>query len=271
MGWWGKVLGGAFGALVGGPLGAVLGAALGHSFDQGRAQNFDREPALGRGEQERVQAAFFTATFAIMGHLAKADGRVSEAEIRHAREVMARLGLPEAARQLAMDLFNQGKLASFDRDAALGQLKSECGHRRNLLRLFLEIQIAGALADRELHGAELGILQHLAAGLGLAAELQHLLTLHRVGAEFGAGFGGESLGEAPPSPARKLADAHAVLDLAEGASDGEVKRAYKRLMAQHHPDKLVAQGLPEEMMKAATEKTIEIKAAYDTIRAARGL
>lgn len=268
MGWWGKVLGGAFGALVGGPLGAVLGAALGHSFDQGRAQNFDAAPVLGRGEQERVQAAFFTATFALMGHLAKADGRVSEAEIRHAREVMERLGLPEAARQLAIDLFNQGKQPGFDHDAALAQLKRECGHRRNLLRLFLEIQIAGALADRELHGAELGILQRLADTLGLSAELEHLLTLHRVGAEFGGPGAGEI---PPPSPARKLADAYALLGLPESASDEEVKRAYKRLMAQHHPDKLVAQGLPEEMMKAATEKTVEIKAAYDTVRAARGL
>lgn len=264
MAWWGKVLGGAFGALIGGPLGAVLGAALGHSFDQGRATDFDGEAGLARGEKERVQTAFFTATFAVMGHLAKADGRVSEAEIRHAREVMERLGLPEPARRLAMDLFNQGKLPGFELDTALDQLKRECGHRKNLLRLFLEIQIAGAFADRELHGAEVSILRRLAGRLGLLPELEHLLAMHRVGAECFEG-------EAAVAPERRLAGAYAVLGLAGGASDEEVKRAYKRLMAQHHPDKLVAQGLPEEMMKAATEKTIEVKAAYDTVRAARGL
>lgn len=259
MAWWGKVVGGAFGALIGGPLGAVLGAALGHQFDKGLAQDFDGAARLGQGEQERVQTAFFTATFAIMGHVAKADGRVSEAEIRHAREVMARLGLPEPARQLAMDLFNQGKLPGFDLVAALAQLRRECGHKRNLLRLFLEIQIAGAFADRELHGAEVDILRTLAAGLGLAPELEHLLRLHQAGGAFRE--------EVPP--ARRLEEAYAVLGVAEDAPEAEIKRAYKRLMSQHHPDKLVAQGLPEEMMKAATEKTVEIRAAYDAVRAAR--
>jgi DnaJ like chaperone protein len=61
-----------------------------------------------------------------------------------------------------------------------------------------------------------------------------------------------------------------VLGVAAGATDAEVKTAYRRLMNQHHPDKLVAKGLPEEMVALATEKTQEIKAAYDTVKAARG-
>lgn len=262
MSWWGKLLGGAFGALLGGPLGALLGAALGHQFDRGLDGQGVSDASLAPGEQERVQSAFFTATFTIMGHVAKADGRVSEAEIAHAREVMQRLGLPDQARQLAIALFNQGKQPGFDFGLVLEQLRRECGHRRNLLRLFLEIQIAAALADTELHGAEIGILKQLAAGLGFESELEHLLALHRGQFEFGP--------RASIKPADALAEAYRVLDIPASASDDEVKRAYKRLMSQHHPDKLVAQGLPEEMMKAATEKTVEIKAAYETVRAARG-
>lgn len=264
MAWWGKVVGGAFGALLGGPLGAALGAALGHQFDKGLASDFDALPGAGRGDRERIQTAFFTATFATMGHVAKADGRVTEAEIRHAKEVMSRLGLPEAARELAIDLFNQGKLPGYDLSAALTQLKRECGHRRNLLRLFLEIQIAGAFADRQLHGAEVGILRQIAGTLGFDAELESLLALHQAGGSFG-----DDTAAIPNG--RRLDNAYAVLGLTEDAEDAEVKRAYKRLMAQHHPDKLVSQGLPEEMMQAATEKTQEIKAAYDTVRAARGI
>jgi len=76
MSWWGKALGGAFGFMLGGPLGALLGIAFGHNFDKGLGSVLGDE-SLGRGDQERVQAAFFTATFSVMGHIAKADGKVT--------------------------------------------------------------------------------------------------------------------------------------------------------------------------------------------------
>ena len=77
MNWWGKILGGTFGFMMGGPLGAALGAALGHQFDKG-IKNISME---GSPENDQVKAAFFTATFSVMGHVAKADGYVSDAEI----------------------------------------------------------------------------------------------------------------------------------------------------------------------------------------------
>ena len=61
-----------------------------------------------------------------------------------------------------------------------------------------------------------------------------------------------------------------MLNVQPDAGEAEVKRAYRRLMSQHHPDKLVSKGLPEEMVKVATRKTQEIKAAYEKIREARG-
>jgi DnaJ like chaperone protein len=86
MSWWGKLIGGSVGFFFGGPLGAILGTAVGHSFDHAKAAvgggNF------GFGNPERVQIAFFTATFSVMGHLAKADGRVSEEEIAEVRTTM---------------------------------------------------------------------------------------------------------------------------------------------------------------------------------------
>ncbi|MEW8432270.1 MAG: co-chaperone DjlA, partial [Candidatus Thiodiazotropha sp.] len=93
MSWWGKLVGGAFGFMLGGPLGAVLGAALGHHFDKGLRGLPDDQISWGPGDQERVQTAFFTATFSVMGHLAKADGRVSPDEIKMAEALMAQMSL----------------------------------------------------------------------------------------------------------------------------------------------------------------------------------
>ena len=55
----------------------------------------------------------------------------------------------------------------------------------------------------------------------------------------------------------------------ESENDADLKKAYRRLMSQHHPDKLVAKGLPEQLIKDATEKTQQIKAAYELIRKSR--
>ena len=76
MAWWGKLLGGAFGYMLGGPLGAMLGATLGHSFDRGLKQLTVDGPAP--ADRERIQTAFFTATFSVMGHLAKVDGAIGD-------------------------------------------------------------------------------------------------------------------------------------------------------------------------------------------------
>ena len=57
--------------------------------------------------------------------------------------------------------------------------------------------------------------------------------------------------------------------MSKNASDADVKKAYRRLMNQHHPDKLVSKGLPEEMMKLANEKTQQIKEAYERIKKSR--
>ncbi|MGB0734058.1 MAG: DnaJ domain-containing protein, partial [Pontibacterium sp.] len=71
------------------------------------------------------------------------------------------------------------------------------------------------------------------------------------------------------SPQAKLDDAYKVIGVEPEATDAEVKRAYRKLMSQHHPDKLVAKGLPEEMMQVAKEKSQEIQAAYELIKQSR--
>jgi len=266
MTWWGKLLGGTFGFMLGGPLGALIGAALGHNFDA-KLNRFS--PAGGyTGNQERVQTAFFTATFSVMGHIAKADGHVSRDEIRMAQVVMQQMQLNTPLRTLAQRLFTEGKQAHFVLDDVLDQFKRECHHSHNLLRVFIEILLQAAYADGELHPAEKKILLHICDHLGFTrAEFESLETLVRTGGYYRAS--GSAGYQAAPGR-DELKQAYKILNVSADADDNEVKKAYRRLMNQHHPDKLVAKGLPEEMMKVAADKTHEIKSAYNLIKKARG-
>jgi len=253
MAWWGKLLGGALGFMMGGPLGALLGGTIGHQFDSGMAG----ANRMGIGDNERTQAAFFTATFAVMGHIAKADGRVSEHEIQAARSLMQQMRLNDAQKKAAIDLFQKGKEADFPLDEVLQQFRNECHRRTTLLRMFLEIQIQAAMADGRMDPAESQVLHHVGNTLGFdAPQIEQLINFVTSAAG----------GHAPGQPVQPIAAAYTVLGIPQSASDAEVKKAYRRLTNQHHPDKLVAKGMPEEMVKLANEKTQEIRRAWERIR-----
>ena len=134
--------------------------------------------------------------------------------------------------------------------------------------MFIEIQLQAAYADGRLDPAEDRLLQHICAHLGVS-ELDYRRLERMVRAELGLGGGGRSRGRASATGRQGLGEAYQVLGVDEKASDDEVKRAYRRLLRQHHPDKLVSKGLPEEMMKMAAQKTHEIRQAYERIRDAR--
>jgi DnaJ like chaperone protein len=269
LSWWGKLVGGAFGFMLGGPLGALLGVALGHNFDRGLNALPDLGP-FSAGDRERVQTAFFTATFAVMGKVSKADGRVSPEEISMAESLMAEMALDAAKRQAAINLFSQGKAEDFDLDAVLDQFRRECHGRVTLIGMFIEIQLQAAYADGRLSESEDRLLMHICGGLGVSEldyrRLERMIRVQR-GFHGQRERGGSRQGE--PAARPKLSDAYQLLGVDAQASDAEVKRAYRRLLSQHHPDKLVSKGLPEEMMKVAAQKTHEIRQAYERIREAR--
>ncbi len=263
LNFWGKLIGGGLGYMLAGPWGLVIGAFFGHQFDRGLTSfQGGMMGGLGAVQQARVQQAFFEATFSIMGHMAKVDGRVSEQEIALAREVMARMGLSEQSRLLAIDLFTQGKQADFEPEAMLGRFQRVSQRARNLRQMFIEIQLHAAYADGAMDAAERKLLLFICEELGFSeADFERLDAMIR--AEQHAGRGGRV-------EKVSLDDAYAILNITSEASDSEVKRAYRRLTNQHHPDKLVAKGLPEDMMKLAQEKTHEIRTAYERIRDSRG-
>ena len=265
MSWLGKVLGGALGFALGGPIGALAGIALGHGFD--RSATADRETGWADPDlldsRERTQTAFFTATFSVMGHLAKADGLVTRDEIRLAAQVMGEMQLTGAHRRLAERLFREGKADDFPIGEILDQLRRECRYSAHLITMFVEILLHAAFADGELHPRERTLLERICVRLHLpAGELDRLEAMMRA----------ERHMRGSPAPdALSTDDAYAILGVEDTCSDTELKRAYRRMMNRHHPDKLVAKGLPEEMMRIATEKTREIKASYDHLKQVRGL
>ncbi len=257
MSWWGKILGGAFGMMIGGPIGALLGVALGHNLDKGVNVN---NHSAGFGRQEKIQTIFYTATFSVMGHICKADGRVSEDEIQLAQDVMRKMDLNDEQKKLAINLFNEGKKSTFQLNDVVNQFRHEIGFRPNLIRMFIEIQIMAAYADGELHQTERDILLNVCRLLNISqADFERLCAM------IAAMHGGQQSSQQQYN-GLTLEKAYAVLNISQNASKDEVKKAYRRLMNQHHPDKLVAKGLPEEMMKVAAERTHEIKQAYEFIK-----
>ena len=267
MVWQGKALGALVGVIAAGPVGALFGTFIGHLFDvQAESVRDDgANDAASAASPVQVQEAFFRATFLTMGHLAKADGRVSEDEIRAARAMMGEFRLGEREVQLAIELFTQGKSREFPLEPLLRELRAICRRRPDLCRMFVQIQLQTALWGGGLNNAAREVLARVCAALGVSAyEVVQMEALLRMQQQ------ASYRPEARPAVDR-VAQAYEVLGVARTASDAEVTKAYRRLMNQNHPDKLVAKGLPESMMKVAEEKTRQIRAAYELLRDARGM
>lgn len=254
--WTGKLIGGLIGLFAGGPVGAAIGVAIGHQYDQG--------PVAGRGAGRSFGAHFFSATFEVMGHIAKSDGRVSEREIAAARAVMAALRLDEQSVLAAIACFQRGKQPGFDYAGTVRGFRAACAGRPDLLRIFFEIQMRAALDGTDLAPPTRGVVQRLAQALGISAlEFAHIEAALRSGRGPGA--------RPAAAPALSLDEAYAVLEVRADASDAEVTKAYRRQLSRHHPDKLKANGLPESMLEHAKERTQQIILAWERVRAARGL
>jgi DnaJ like chaperone protein len=139
MGWYGKLIGAALGAIIGrGLLGAIVGFVIGHLYDSRVAADRRQRPGPRPGgtvPPADLQAAFFRATFQVMGHVAKADGRVTEQEIDAARDAMRRFSLGEREMRRAIELYTEGKASDFPLEDSLATLRAGTAGREDLRRL----------------------------------------------------------------------------------------------------------------------------------------
>jgi len=251
------VIGALLGLLIGGFPGLILGGVIGYAIRWALHHSI-----LGR--LQVVQSELIESLFSVMGALCKADRVVTRDEIQAAEATFDRLHLSAGQREAAKAAFNRGKSPDFDLDAAVDRFSQIGRGRGPLLQLFLQIQIMAVAADGNVHPAEHEMLVRVAKRLGLmerdVAQLEALLR---------AASAGPSAAGAPSK--QRIDDAYAALGLTPRASDAEVKRTYRRLMNQNHPDKLAARGLPDSMREIAEERSREINAAYDLIKEAREL
>ncbi len=261
MQWMGKAIGGVLGYAAAGPVGSLLGIFVGHQFDLGI---FHRLVTGTRPNfrSQKTQQLFFEISFATMGRIAKVDGRVSEEEVRAARRIMSAMRLTSEQVGEAIKYFTAGKQKAYPIKERIQDLHAIIGNQRVLARAFVEIQVRALIAAGSVRKNQRELLSEIAGGLGIGSiELAQIEVLVR--SQFNRASG--------QSDRVSLEEAYHVLGVLSSATDREIKTAYRRLMNQHHPDKLVARGLPKSMTEVAEKKTQEIRAAYEHIKRKRNI
>lgn len=270
---WGKILGGTAGFAIGGPIGAIIGAAAGHAYDfyreeESGAARLTRPGSdpLGhdprRGEQpapvfgdpaETRRIAFATAVIVLGAKLAKVDGRVTRDEIKAFKRIFR---IDDAEVGDVARIFNEARTSAHGFEAYARQIAALFGRDPVLLGELLIGLFELARADGEITPAETDFLRRVAAVFGFDGT-----AFKQLRARFSA-------------TARDLSstrDAYAVLGLSPSAADAEIRQTYRKLVREHHPDRLVAKGMPEEMIEQANKVLAAINAAHDRIAKERKL
>ena len=252
--------------------GFFLGSWLTNRFRRSSAGLFGLNP----NRREERKNIFINTVFMLMGKLAKADGRVSEAEIAQAEAFMVQLEMTPERRKAAIGLFKKGTQADFSIDKTIKDFLASCGDAANLKQLMIMYLLGSALADGKIVAAEQSLLRDIALRLGFSeSSLQQLLMMIQAQSQFSGGryHSGSTGGgySSAQNSADSLASAYKALGVEKDISDSMLKKSYRKLIREFHPDRLMGQGLPEDMIKVATERSKEIQAAYDLIKKSRGL
>jgi len=254
-----KIIGLALGYYLLGFFGAFLGYLFGSSIDRARQYGVGGINPLSNSQRKEV---FLETVFVLMGKLAKADGRISKDEVSHVEDFIKKNGMSAEHRQQAIEQFKRGSATDFDITDTLNDFMASCGHTLNLKQVLLMYLIVMALADGKLDSAEQSLLEKIAERLGYSQmQFRQLLEMVLNQSHFSQGQG-----QTRQSSASAIEDAYKALGVNKDNSDQEIKRAYRKLMSQYHPDKLIGQGLPEDMIAVATEQAKEIQVAYDLIK-----
>jgi len=254
MSWLGKMIGGTIGFALGGRIGAVAGAAFGHTFvDKKEDLYLSSRPGTREtlSSNEESQLVFFTAAFSMLAKISKADGKVTENEISAIETFMKRdLQLDFNGQQTAIKIFRQAvnSLESFDAFAM--QFYSVFRTQPNILELMMDVMLRVSTADGDISKEEETML----------------LSATRI-----FKYSTSDYTRLKSKYVKETNKFYAVLKCDETASNEEIKKQYRKLATEYHPDKIQAKGLPEEFIKFANDKFQEIQEAYDGIKKERGI
>lgn len=266
MAYWGKVVGTLAGLATGRPWMGLIGLILGHQFDRGFADKFTKfGPDVSSGRLGQLTPQYVEVLFQTMGHLAKADGRVNEDEIRAARSLMNRLGLAPAEVRRAIDWFESGKDPAFPLHEKLRGLRDGDARAPENRALFLRLLMELAVCDGGLDARERTILWNVCTELDVSrvelAQLEAMLRAQR-------GFRRSAAGSAD---ARRVTEAYRTLGVDESSTNDEIKKAYRRLMNRNHPDKLAGDDPDAATVAEAERRTREVRSAYEMLKARRSI
>ncbi len=283
--WWGKLIGAFFGYLMAGPAGALLGIIIGNFFDRGLLSHLQKPFFYYHTEKNtQVKSILFEGIFSFMGYIAKADHAVSPEAIAWATTVMKYMELNATQKRLAQHYFNQGKSAQFRPEPLLNSLYKALEHRPNLMKLFIDVQYESVKLNG-LSPNKLGIMNTILSHMHLAPLYQQ----NRFSDDFASysaydhqrnqqnyrhnqsRYSSSKESYYHRNYQQTTHDyAYTVLGVSPAASKQDVKRAYRKLMSKHHPDKLIAQGASDSMIQVANEKTQKIRKAYEQICSIKG-
>lgn len=254
MSWLGKMIGGTIGFALGGPIGAVAGAAFGHTFVDKKEQAYlDSRPGVRNtlSSNEEAQLVFFTAAFSMLAKISKADGAISEDEISAVETFMKRdLQLDLNGQQTAINIFRQAVNSPESFDAFATQFYSVFRPQPNIIDLMMDVLLRVSAADGDISEQEEAMLLS-AAGIFNYSTSDY--------ARFKSRY------------VKETNKYYAVLKCDETSSNEEIKKQYRKLVTEYHPDKIESKGLPEEFTKFANDKFKEIQEAYDNVKKERGI
>ncbi|HIA22078.1 MAG TPA: molecular chaperone DjiA [Alphaproteobacteria bacterium] len=248
---WGKILGASAGYALGGPLGALAGVVAGHYIGRFRAEAeaAERSDGVSHGsEPERTQRqlSFAIAVIALAAKLAKADGVVTHNEIATFKRIFR---IPIAEIKDVRAIFNEARETADNFEPYAQQVASMFHSNLAVLEELLDALFAIAKADGVLHRSELDYLRSVARIFGFNdTEFDRISAGHA------------------PDPS---SDPYLILGVSQDVSDQELKSHHRNLVLQHHPDKLIAQGMPPEFIDQANQKLGLINSAYDQVRKQR--
>ena len=226
------------------------------------------------GIKTEKQTIFFKTAFTLMGTLAKADGRVSEQEISHVEKFMTQLNMGAKPRKQAINHFKEGAKSDFKVEPLIQKFNKVTAASPNLKQMLMVYLVRVALADGQLHPNEMKLLREIAPQLGYSDQaFEQFMAMLQGQDQFAGGTyqQGGSAGMGGYTSAGAIDSAYQALGVTKDNTDAEIKKSYRRLVREYHPDKLMGQGLPEAMIKEATERSQEIQTAYDLIKKSRGL
>ena len=239
---WGKIIGGTTGFALGGPLGAIIGIMIGGSFDRS-ARKLSSSNQI---SQQQKQNVFALCIIVLSAKIAKADGQVTKEEIYTFKE---KFNIQAEEMSEVSKIFNEAKKSSFGFKNIADQVGNLFSDNKVLLEQLLNNLFYIAEADGLTTSNELEVLRSISQSFHFNETDFQRIFHSRLN--------------------NKESDPYKILGVTREDSDNNIRKKWIELSKEHHPDYLIAKGMPKEFIKEANKELSSINLAYDKIKELR--